>query len=183
MNQRIVRPEPDAVGRALGVLGDRWSFLVLREAFFGVRRYGYFQRNLGIGRNVLAARLSALVEHGLLKRVRYRTDPDWYEYRLTRAGFSLFPVILALKEWSDQYLLDPDGPTLDIHHHSCGAKLTPIVVCKCCGQPISANDVEYEVTPRPGAPDRSESDATQSAAPDRPSRAARAQGGVSPLKN
>src|ERR1017187_147799 len=104
MNQSNTRPEPDAVKRALEVLGDRWTFLVLREAFFGVRRYGFFQRNLGIGRNVLAARLSDLVERGLLKRVRYRTDPDWYEYRLTRAGFDLFPVILALKAWSERYL-------------------------------------------------------------------------------
>jgi DNA-binding HxlR family transcriptional regulator len=147
-NQTIVRPEPDAVGRALAALGDRWSFLVLREAFFGVRRYGAFQRNLGIGRNVLAARLSALVEEGLLKRVRYRSDPDWYEYRLTPAGFDLFPVILAIKEWSDQHLLDLDAVTLDIHHHTCGARLTPVVVCKCCGKPISAKDVEYEVLPR-----------------------------------
>ena len=156
----------------------------MREAYFGVRRYGFFQRNLGIGRNVLAARLAALVEQGLLKRVRYRTDPDWYEYRLTDAGFNLFPVILALKEWSDQYLLDLDAPTLDIHHHSCGARLTPIVVCKCCGQPISANDVEYEVIGRPCAPDDSGPGATQSPSRDRPSRAARAEDDMrSPTKN
>ncbi len=145
MNQPTERPEPDAVGRALAALGDRWTFLVLREAFFGVRRYGVFQRNLGIGRNVLAARLSALVEHGLLKRVRYRTDPDWYEYRLTKAGFDLFPVILALKRWSDDYMLEPDCHTLDVHHHACGARLTPVVVCERCGEPVSAADVQYEV--------------------------------------
>ena len=106
MNHTSSRPEPDAVKRALEVLGDRWTFLVLREAFFGVRRYGHFQRNLGIGRNVLAARLSALVEHGLLERVRYRTDPDWYEYRLTEAGLDLFPAILTIKAWADRHLLD-----------------------------------------------------------------------------
>src|SRR5271154_4306098 len=143
MNHTTFRPEPDAVERALEVLTDRWTFLVLREAFFGVRRYGFFQRNLGIGRNVLADRLSALVEHGLLKRVRYRTDPDWFEYRLTRAGFDLFPVILALKAWSEQYLLDPEDPKLDIHHCACGAEITPVVTCGCCGKPISADDVEY----------------------------------------
>ena len=70
----------------------------------------------------LADRLSTLVEQGLLKRVRYRTDPDWYEYRLTPAGFELFPVILAIKAWSDQYLLNVDAPTLDVHHHTCGAE-------------------------------------------------------------
>jgi DNA-binding HxlR family transcriptional regulator len=138
------RPEPDAVERALAVLADRWTFLVLREAFFGVHRYGFFQRNLGIGRNVLAARLSDLVEHGVLKRVRYRTDPDWYEYRLTKAGYDLFPVILALKAWSEQYLLDPDEVKLDIHHCACGNELNPVVICECCGKPLSAEDVDYE---------------------------------------
>lgn len=161
MNQTIVRPEPDAVGRALAALGDRWTFLVLREAFFGVRRYGSFQRNLGIGRNVLAGRLSALVEQGLLKRVRYRTDPDWFEYRLTQAGFDLFPVILALKAWSDEYLLDRDPPSLDVQHHTCGARLTTVVVCKCCGEPVSAADVQYEVI---GGPDLAEATMTSNSA-------------------
>jgi DNA-binding HxlR family transcriptional regulator len=144
MNQTNTRPEPDAVKRALDVLGDRWTFLVLREAFFGVRRYGYFQRNLGIGRNVLASRLSALVEHGLLERVRYRTDPDWYEYQLTAAGLDLFPAILTIKTWADRHLLDAETPKLRIRHRTCGAELTPVVVCESCGEPISAADVEYQ---------------------------------------
>jgi DNA-binding HxlR family transcriptional regulator len=144
MNQTNARPEPDAVKRALDVLGDRWTFLVLREAFFGVRRYGYFQRNLGIGRNVLASRLSALVEHGLLERVRYRTDPDWYEYQLTAAGLDLFPAILTIKTWADEHLLDAATPKLRIRHRTCGAELTPVVVCESCGEPISAADVEYQ---------------------------------------
>ncbi len=143
------RPEPDAVGRALEVLTDRWTFLVLREAYFGVRRYGVFQRNLGIGRNVLADRLATLVGHGILKRVRYRTDPDWYEYRLTHAGFDLFPVILALKAWSEQHLLEAQDPRFDIHHCACGAELAPVVVCASCQEPITADDVEYEAQAEP----------------------------------
>jgi DNA-binding HxlR family transcriptional regulator len=145
MNQASTRPEPDAVKRALDVLGDRWTFLVLREAFFGVRRFGYFQRNLGIGRNVLSSRLSALVEHGLLERVRYRTDPDWYEYQLTAAGLDLFPAILTIKTWADRHLLDPATPKLRIRHRRCGAELTPVVVCESCGEPISVADVEYQI--------------------------------------
>jgi DNA-binding HxlR family transcriptional regulator len=144
MNRTNTRPEPDAVKRALDVLGDRWTFLVLREAFFGVRRYGYFQRNLGIGRNVLAARLSALVEHGLLERVRYRTDPDWYEYRLTEAGVDLFPAILTIKTWAERHLLDLNAQTLSVCHRTCGAALTPVVVCESCREPIIAADVEFQ---------------------------------------
>jgi DNA-binding HxlR family transcriptional regulator len=143
MNHSPSRPEPDAVKRALDVLGDRWTFLVLREAFFGVRRFGYFQRNLDIGRNVLSARLSALVEHGLLRRVRYRTDPDWYEYQLTEAGLDLFPAILAIKTWADRHLLDPQDPKLRVRHRACGAPLTPVVVCESCREPISAADIEF----------------------------------------
>src|SRR5271155_2469476 len=145
MNQGRDRPQPDAVKRALDVLGDRWTFLVLREAFFGVCRYGHLQRNLGIGRNVLAARLAALVEHGLLERVRYRTDPDWYEYRLTEAGLDLFPAILTIKAWAERHLLDTGDPTLRIHHRSCGAKLAPVVVCARCRAPVAASDVEYDL--------------------------------------
>ncbi len=144
MNQTSARPDPDAVKRALEVLGDRWTFLVLREAFFGIRRYGHFQRNLGIGRNVLAARLSALVEHGLLERVRYRTEPDWYEYRLTQAGLDLFPAILTIKAWADEHLLDPKDSRLHVRHRACGAELIPVVVCERCREPVFATDVEYE---------------------------------------
>jgi DNA-binding HxlR family transcriptional regulator len=144
MNHTPSRPEPDAVKRALDVLGDRWTFLVLREAFFGVRRYGYFQRNLGIGRNVLASRLSALVEHGLLERVRYRTDPDWYEYQLTQAGLDLFPAILTIKAWAERHLLDPGAPKLQVRHRPCGAELAPLVVCESCREPLTAADVDFQ---------------------------------------
>jgi DNA-binding HxlR family transcriptional regulator len=145
MNQpTTARPDPDAVKRALEVLGDRWTFLILREAFFGVRRYGHFQRNLGIGRNVLAARLSSLVEHRLLEKTRYRTDPDWYEYRLTPAGLDLFPSILTIKTWAEQHLLDPKAPRLHLQHRTCGAELTPTVVCANCRETILTTDVEFD---------------------------------------
>jgi len=142
----VHRPEPDAVKRALDVLGDRWTFLVLREVFFGVHRYGFFVRNLGIGRNVLAARLSALVDNGVLERVRYRTDPDWYEYRLTQAGRDLYPVILTLKAWADRHLLSSADPKLHLRHSSCGAELAPIVICESCREPISATEVDLLAT-------------------------------------
>jgi DNA-binding HxlR family transcriptional regulator len=83
----------DAVALAVDVFSDRSTFLILREAFYGVRRFGQMQRNLGIARNVLADRLRQLVGDGMLERVRYRTDPDWYEYRLTERALDLYPVI------------------------------------------------------------------------------------------
>jgi DNA-binding HxlR family transcriptional regulator len=95
---------------------------------------------------VLAARLAALVEHGLLERVRYRTEPDWYEYRLTRAGLDLFPAILTIKSWADEHLFDPKGSRLHVRHRACGAELIPVVVCESCREPISATDAEFEAS-------------------------------------
>src|SRR5207237_6224291 len=90
------RFEGESVGRTLGLVGERWTLLILREAFFGVRRFGQLARNLNIPRPTLSSRLRTLVDAGLLKRVPYATEPDRHEYRLTQAGIDLFPSIAAL---------------------------------------------------------------------------------------
>lgn len=128
--------------QALALLADRWSFLIIREAYHGVHRYGQLQRNLGIARNVLAERLSKLVEYGLLERVRYRTDPDWYEYRLTQRGLDLYPAILAFFRWADTHYGDPKRPAIRIRHRACSKLTFPLLVCSECRQPIGAQDVE-----------------------------------------
>ena len=107
---------PDAIERAADVLGDRWRILVLREAFYGVRRYGEMCRNLGIARNVLAAKLKDLVADGLLERRRYRTDPDWYEYVLTDAGHDLYGAVVALLHWADVHLPATGDEKLRLRH-------------------------------------------------------------------
>ncbi|HEY3710391.1 MAG TPA: helix-turn-helix domain-containing protein, partial [Amycolatopsis sp.] len=100
----------ESVGRSLEVLGERWTLLILREAFFGVRRYAQFARNLGIPRPTLSARLKSLVELEVLDRVVYATDPDRFEYRLTAAGKAIFPALVVLMRWGDDHLPPPDGP-------------------------------------------------------------------------
>ena len=131
-----------AAQQALAMLADRWTFLIIREAYSGVHRYGQLQRNLGIARNILAERLSKLVEHGLLERVRYRTEPDWYEYRLTTRGLDLYPAILAFFRWADTHYGDPNRPAVQIRHLSCGKLTQPLLVCSECREPIGAQDVE-----------------------------------------
>lgn len=133
--------------RAVAVIGDRWTILVLREAFFGVRRYGEMVRNLGIARNILAARLKHLVGHGLLERRRYRTDPDWYEYVLTEAGRELYGTIATLLHWADTHLPDADAPPLRLRHVPCGELTHPTVTCAACGEELHARDVVAEATP------------------------------------
>jgi DNA-binding HxlR family transcriptional regulator len=131
-----------AAQQALAMLADKWSFLIIREAYRGVHRYGQLQRNLGIARNVLADRLSSLVEHGLLERVRYRTEPDWYEYRLTEGGLDLYPAILAFFRWADTHYGDPGRPAVQIRHTACGKPTRPLLVCSECRQPIGPHDIE-----------------------------------------
>ncbi len=141
-NHTPVQPPRDAVELAVDVLSDRWTFLILREAFFGVRRYGQLQRNLGIARNVLAERLRQLVSDGMLERVRYRTDPDWYEYRLTERALDLYPVIVGLMRWADRHLVaEDDAPALELIHRRCGKSADPYLACSHCHEPLTARDI------------------------------------------
>jgi DNA-binding HxlR family transcriptional regulator len=131
-------------------MGDRWTFLILREAFFGVRRYGVLQRNLGIARNVLAERLRRLVADGMLERVRYRTDPDWYEYRLTERALDLYPVIVGLMRWAQQHLAADAVAPVELIHRGCGQPAEPYLACSHCGERLTARDVEVSGGPRTG---------------------------------
>src|SRR5919202_5617483 len=102
--------ENDSVTRAVRLLGDRWTFLILREAFYGVRRFGEMARDLGVSRNILSRQLQTLVAHGVLERRLYRTDPERHEYVLSDAGRELYPAIAALMQWGDRHLAGPEGP-------------------------------------------------------------------------
>ncbi len=142
---------PDGIERAVDVIGDRWTLLVLREAFYGVRRYGEMARNLGIARNVLAARLKALVAAGLLERRRYRTDPDWYEYVLSDAGRDLYGSVAAILHWGDVHLPPAGDQQLRLRHRPCGQQTHAKVVCAACGDELDAREVDVEVAALPSS--------------------------------
>jgi DNA-binding HxlR family transcriptional regulator len=137
----------ESVARALDVVGERWSLLILREAFFGVRRYAQFARNLGIPRPTLSARLKTLVDNGLLERVRYAVDPDRHEYQLTEAGRDLFSAIVTLMQWGDRHVPHPDGAPIVLRHHPCGELADATLVCDHCGDAITARNVSPERGP------------------------------------
>jgi DNA-binding HxlR family transcriptional regulator len=139
---------PDGIERAADILRDRWTILILREAFYGVRRYGEMVRNLDIARNVLAARLKALVADGLLERRRYRTDPDWYEYALTPAGRDLYGAIVALLHWADVHRPAGSDQTLRLRHRACGKLTHAKVVCAACGDELDPREVDVELSDR-----------------------------------
>ena len=139
----------DSVGRTLQVFDDPWTFAVLREAFFGVRRFDDFAGHLDISRNVLSNRLEHLVAQGVLEKRLYQSRPDRYEYRLTDRGRDMYPIFLALMRWGDRWLAGPDGVPLVLVHRPCGATTAPNPVCDSCGEPLQARDMDYK--PGPGA--------------------------------
>jgi len=141
------RLEDDSVGRTLNLVGERWTMMILRETFFGVRRYGQFARNLGIPRPTLSLRLRKLVDAGLLDRVLYSTGPDRHEYRLTEAGRDLFPAVIALMRWGDAYLAGPEGPPIVLRHETCGNPSHPHLTCDVCGEEINTRNVTSERGP------------------------------------
>src|SRR5215216_2336868 len=100
-----------SIGRAMEILGERWTLLILRECFYGVKRFSVMQRNLGIARNILSARLQLLVRSGILERRRYQDEPKRFEYKLTEKGLALYPAVVAIMRWGDEHLRD-DGPPL-----------------------------------------------------------------------
>lgn len=137
--------EKDSVARTLEVIGDRWTFLILREAFFGVQRYDQMQANLGIATNILAQRLKKLTTDGVFRR---ETDPEDGRrriYRLTEKGRDLYGVCLSLLAWGDRWLADADGPPLTLIHKTCGAVTHPYVACSACGKPLRPREVDYRL--------------------------------------
>jgi DNA-binding HxlR family transcriptional regulator len=141
---------PCSVARSLSVIGDRWTLLVLRDAFLRTRRFEDFQRQLGVTRHLLADRLKKLVGEGILEKVRYQEKPVRYEYRLTAKGRDLYPVIVALLRWGDRWMSGEAGPPVVLVHKSCGHRMHPALVCPDCGEPIGPGDVAPELARTPG---------------------------------
>jgi DNA-binding HxlR family transcriptional regulator len=134
-----------SVARALSVIGDRWTLLVLRDAFLRTRRFDDFQRQLGVTRHLLADRLRKLVNAGILQRVRYQEKPARYEYRLTEKGLDLYPVVVSLLRWGDRWMAGDAGPPLALVHKTCGHRMQPTLVCPDCGESLGPRDVVPEI--------------------------------------
>lgn len=125
---------PCSIADALGVVGEKYSLLVLREVFMGVRRFDAMVRNIGAPRDVLAARLRHLVEAGVLDKVAYSERPPRYEYRLTESGQELEGVLHLLREWGDRHVASRPSVVVE---HECGHTLEPLLVCHSCGEAVT----------------------------------------------
>lgn len=129
------------MARALAVVGDRWTLMILRDAFLQVRRFDDFQARLGIARRVLAERLAGLVADGILEKSAYQQRPTRHEYRLTEKGLALYPVILSLVHWGDAFYAGADGPPMLHQHKACGHDFRSVLACSECGEQVGARDV------------------------------------------
>ncbi|UAW98195.1 helix-turn-helix transcriptional regulator [Halopseudomonas nanhaiensis] len=139
--------QPCSLSRALSVIGDRWTLLILRDCFLGIRRFDAFERRLGVTRHVLADRLKKLVEAQVLVRVAYQQKPLREEYRLTDKGKDLHPVMLALVHWGDRHMADQRGAPVLHRHKACGQLMRPVTVCSECGEAVGVRDVVVEAGP------------------------------------
>jgi DNA-binding HxlR family transcriptional regulator len=141
-----------SIARSLELFGERWTFLIIREAFLGTRRFDDFQRELGIARNVLQTRLERLVAAEIFRRVQYQDRPARFEYKLTRKGTDIWPVVVDLLKWGDRHAA-PDGPPVVLEHKGCGGELDDRRRCVRCGADLEPWDVRARRGPGAGIPD------------------------------
>lgn len=137
------------IARSLAVIGDRWTILILRNAFLRTRRFDDFQAQLGITRHVLANRLAKLVRLGVLAKVPYQERPLRHEYRLTDMGRDWYGVQLALVAWGDKWMGKPGGPGVEYVHQTCGHTFRPVVACSECGEAVDPRQVTPIARTRP----------------------------------
>lgn len=130
-----------SVARTLAVVGDRWTLLIVRDAFLGTRRFEDFRRQSGISRHRLSDRLQKLVRHGVLLKVRYQQKPPRYEYRLTPRGIDLYPVMITLAQWGNQWCDDGNGAPVEYFHQSCGNKMHAVLSCSECASELRPQQV------------------------------------------
>jgi DNA-binding HxlR family transcriptional regulator len=137
-----------SIAKALEVVGERWSLLIVRDVMNRRRRFDDLQKGLGIARNTLASRLQRLVDEDILERRAYQRNPERHEYFLTEKGLDLWPALVALQAWGDRHSPTPDGPPAVIVHKRCGGRVSDRGICEDCGEVLQARDAE--ALPGPG---------------------------------
>lgn len=137
-----------SIAQSLEIVGEWWTLLILRDAFLGIRRFDDFVERLGISRNVLSDRLDTLVDAGVLERRAYDEARSRYDYLLTHKGRALWPVMTALRQWGDEWVLGPDNAPVLLEHRGTGHRTTVQMTCDVCGETLDARSVR--AVPGPG---------------------------------
>ena len=141
-----------SIAKSLELIGERWTMLIVREVFLGNRRFDEIATRLDIARNVLTARLTRLVDEGVLTKARYQERPERFEYRLSEKGIELWPTIITLMKWGDRYYAPPEGKPRIVRHRDCGGEVTGHLTCDRCGASLTAREVVSEPGPGVSAP-------------------------------
>jgi DNA-binding HxlR family transcriptional regulator len=149
MSKQRFRRENCSVARSLELVGEWWSMLIMREAYYGTRRFDDFQRNLGIATNILTARLRLLVRAGLLQKCVDPVDRRRFDYRLTAKGRDLFPATIALLQWGDRWMQTPETIPLRVVSKADGTPIAPVVIRSASGKELTVRDITWK--PGPGA--------------------------------
>ena len=139
MLERTYEGQVCSIARTLELVGERWSLLIVRDAFLGLSRFDEFQRSLGVAPNVLSARLERLTEAGIMEKRRYQERPQRFEYTLAAKGRDLYPLIAALMEWGDRYV-SPVRPRL-VTHRADGGRVRVRVMCDECGSELDRSEI------------------------------------------
>ncbi len=147
MRWRDIGEQACPIARSLSVVGERWTMLVLREAFMGTRRFEDFRQRTGAARNVLSDRLDKLVQNEVLERCPYQEKPARHEYRLTEKGLDLYPVLMALVRWGDRWLDEGRGRVIEHRHKECGHVMQMEAVCSECRETLDPRTVEIALGP------------------------------------
>jgi DNA-binding HxlR family transcriptional regulator len=127
------------VASTLEVIGERWTLLIIRDVFLGIRRFDDLQRDLGVARNILQVRLERLVEEGVLVKRPYQERPLRCEYRLTEKGADLWPVLVSMLQWGDRHALEGERPLI-LQHRGCGGELDDRRRCMTCGTDVTVTE-------------------------------------------
>ena len=130
-----------SIARSLEIIGEWWTLLILRDAFFGITRFEEWHERLGIARNILTNRLDTLVEHGVMERVPYDEARGRFDYVLTDKGRALWPVLVTLRQWGDEWVVGHGREPVSLVHTSCGSVSHGELVCDQCGEPLEADHI------------------------------------------
>jgi DNA-binding HxlR family transcriptional regulator len=150
-----------SIAQSLEVIGEWWTLLILRDAFLGVTRFEHFASRLGIARNVLTNRLDTLVDHDVLTRVPYDEARGRYDYRLTDKGRALLPVMTALRQWGDEWILGLGNEPIVVEHTTCGATTHAVLTCDHCHEELRLGDLRAHRGPGYAEPPLLPADATR----------------------
>lgn len=134
-----------SVARSLAVIGDRWTLLIIRDLFLGAARFETLREGLQISRTILTDRLNLLEKEGVIRKIAYQDRPTRYKYLLTEKGLDLYPIIVTMTHWGDQYYAGEAGPPIIHHHRNCDQDFVPVVSCSACQEPLKPLETSVRV--------------------------------------